>query len=56
MELKKEKKTLIMSLSHDIKTPLAAIDLYTKALSQNLYDSEELYRKDAEQSYRIYYW
>lgn len=41
MELVKEKKTLIMSLSHDIKTPLAAIDLYTKALSQNLYDSEE---------------
>lgn len=41
MELVKEKKTLIMSLSHDIKTPLAAIDLYTKALAQNIYDTEE---------------
>lgn len=41
LELLKEKKTLILSLSHDIKTPLAAIDLYTKALEINLYDSEE---------------
>ncbi|MGN0436458.1 MAG: ATP-binding protein [Wujia sp.] len=41
MELVKDRKTLILSLSHDIKTPLSAIDLYTKALSQNLYDSEE---------------
>ena len=41
LELVKEKKTLLLSLSHDIKTPLSAIDLYAKALSQNLYDSEE---------------
>lgn len=41
LELIRDKKTLILSLSHDIKTPLAAIDLYTKALSQNLYDSDE---------------
>lgn len=41
LELQKEKKTLILSLSHDIKTPLSAIDLYTKALSENLYDTEE---------------
>lgn len=41
LELQKEKKTLILSLSHDIKTPLAAIELYSKALSENLYDSEE---------------
>lgn len=40
LELIKDKKTLILSLSHDIKTPLAAIDLYTKALSRNLYDSD----------------
>lgn len=39
--LQKEKKTLILSLSHDIKTPLSAIDLYTRALSENLYDTEE---------------
>ena len=41
LALQKEKKTLILSLSHDIKTPLSAIKLYTKALSQNLYDREE---------------
>ncbi len=41
LELQKEKKTLILSLSHDIKTPLSAIDLYAKALSENLYDTEE---------------
>jgi signal transduction histidine kinase len=37
----KERKTLMLSLSHDIKTPLAAIDLYTKALSSGLYDTDE---------------
>lgn len=41
LELVKEKKTLILSLSHDIKTPLSAIELYTKALSNHLYDDEE---------------
>lgn len=41
LELQKEKKSLILSLSHDIKTPLAAIELYTRALSENLYDDEE---------------
>lgn len=41
LELQKEKKTLILSLSHDIKTPLSAIDLYAKALSEKLYDTEE---------------
>lgn len=39
--LQKEKKTLILSISHDIKTPLSAIKLYAKALARNLYDSEE---------------
>lgn len=41
LELQREKKTLILSLSHDIKTPLSAIELYTKALSEHLYDTEE---------------
>lgn len=41
LEFQKNKKTLILSLSHDIKTPLSAIDLYTKALSGNLYDTQE---------------
>lgn len=41
LEYQKDKKTLILSLSHDIKTPLSAIKLYSKALKENLYDSEE---------------
>ena len=40
-EYQKERKTLMLSLSHDIKTPLSAIELYEKALSSGLYDSEE---------------
>ena len=36
-ELKKEKKTMLLSLSHDIKTPLSAIKLYAKALSAGIY-------------------
>lgn len=41
LEYQKEKKTLVLSLSHDIKTPLSAIELYTKALKDGIYDSEE---------------
>lgn len=41
LKYQKDKKTLILSLSHDIKTPLSAIKLYSKALKENLYDSEE---------------
>ena len=41
LEYQKEKKTLVLSLSHDIKTPLSAIELYTKALKEGLYDSDE---------------
>ena len=41
LELQKEKKTLILSLAHDLKTPLSAIRLYNKALSENLYDTLE---------------
>ena len=44
LEFQKEQKTLILSLSHDIKTPLSSIELYSKALSENLYDTQE--RKD----------
>ncbi len=40
LELQKEKKLLLLSLSHDIKTPLSAIKLYAKALSRNLYKDE----------------
>ena len=41
LEMQKDKKTLILSLSHDIKTPLSAIKLYTRALDEDLYDTEE---------------
>lgn len=41
LSYQKEKKTLILSLSHDIKTPLSAIKLYARALKDNLYDTEE---------------
>ena len=41
LEFQKERKTLILSLSHDIKTPLSSIELYSKALSEDLYDTKE---------------
>ena len=46
LEYQKEKKTMLLSLSHDIKTPLSAISLYTKALSEGIYETEEK-RKEA---------
>ena len=42
LELLKKNKTILLSISHDIKTPLSAIDLYTRALSENLYDSRAI--------------
>lgn len=41
LAFQKERKTLILSLSHDIKTPLSSIELYTKALRSDLYDMQE---------------
>ncbi len=41
LSLQKEKKTLVLSISHDIKTPLSAIKLYAKALSKGLYKDKE---------------
>lgn len=40
LQLEKEKKTMILSISHDIKTPLSTIKLYAKAIYDNLYDTE----------------
>ncbi|MBQ5423024.1 MAG: HAMP domain-containing histidine kinase [Clostridiales bacterium] len=40
-ELEKEEKMLLLSLSHDIKTPLSAIKLSAKALSSGLYEDDE---------------
>lgn len=48
LELQREKKTLLLSLSHDIKTPLSAIKLYSSALSKNLYPDAEKQRVIAE--------
>ena len=48
LEMQKEKKTLLLSLSHDIKTPLSAIKLYSAALSKNLYSDTETQHKIAE--------
>lgn len=41
LELQKEKKLLLLSLSHDIKTPLNMIKLYAKALYDGIYAKEE---------------
>ena len=48
LDLQKEKKMLLLSLSHDIKTPLSAIKLYSKALSKGLYESREKQLEIAE--------
>lgn len=43
----REKKLLLISLSHDLKTPLSAIKLYSTALSRDLYKDEEKRREIA---------
>ena len=48
LEMQKEKKMLLLSLSHDIKTPLSAIKLYSAALWKNLYSDVEKQQKVAE--------
>lgn len=48
LELQKEKKTLLLSLSHDIKTPLSAIKLYSQALSRHLYPDAGKQKEIAE--------
>lgn len=41
LRLQREKKTLVLSVSHDIKTPLSAIKLYAKAISKGLYADKD---------------
>ena len=36
---------MVLSLSHDIKTPLGVIELYAKALERGLYKDEEKKRE-----------
>lgn len=40
LKLEKEKKMLLLSISHDIKIPLSAIKLYAKALKESLWQTE----------------
>ena len=40
LELQKERNVFLLSLSHDIKTPVSAIKLYSAALKKNLYKEE----------------
>jgi signal transduction histidine kinase len=41
LKLEKEKKLLLLSISHDIKTPLNTIKLYAKAIEEGIYDTDE---------------
>ena len=40
LELLKEKKKMLLSLSHDMKTPLNVIKLYSKALVEDIYQDQ----------------
>lgn len=46
--MQKDKKLLLLSLSHDIKTPLSAIKLNARALARGLYKDEAKRRAAAE--------
>ena len=48
LELQKEKQTMLLSVSHDIKTPLSAIKLYAQALSKRLYKDEQKQKSIAD--------
>lgn len=47
LKLEKEKKTMILSISHDLKTPLSAVKLYAKAMEQGMYDSPDKIKETA---------
>lgn len=47
LALQKQNKTMVLSLSHDIKTPLSVIELYAKALEKGLYKDEDKKREIA---------
>ncbi|EGC01748.1 sensor histidine kinase [Ruminococcus albus] len=48
ISMQRDKKLLLLSLSHDIKTPLSAIKLNAKALAKGIYSDEEKRRSAAE--------
>ena len=47
LELHREKKTLVLALSHDIKTPLGIIELYSQSLEKGIYKDEAKKKKAA---------
>lgn len=57
LELCRDKKLLLLSLSHDIKTPLGMIKLYAKALGDGIYQAEDerqnAYRQIGEKAVQI---
>lgn len=48
LALEKERKMFLLSLTHDIKTPLSVIKLNGQALQKNIYKDEEKKRQVAE--------
>lgn len=48
LTLEKERKMFLLSLTHDIKTPLSVIKLNAQALQRNIYKDEEKKRQVAE--------
>ncbi len=53
LHLEKEKKLFLLSVSHDIKTPLSTIKLYAKALKEGVYDTREKQKAAAGQIERL---
>lgn len=53
LRLEREKKLLLLSISHDIKTPLSTIKLYARALKEGLYDTKEKQVDAAKQIERL---
>ncbi len=47
LEFQKDRRTLTLSLSHDIKTPLSAIKLYSTALARGLYKDPDKQKQTA---------
>lgn len=48
LSVQRDKKLLLLSLSHDIKTPLSAIKLNAKAIAKGIYNDNEKCRNAAE--------
>ena len=48
LSMQRDKKMLLLSLSHDVKTPLSAIKLNAKALSKGIYKDEDKCREVAD--------